>query len=204
VFTAEFSPDGHLLVSGKADGTITLWDVPTRQPLGPALRLDEIGIMDLAFAPDGKTFASTNLLGTVVLWDVQTRQPLGSPFAAGSAGRIRFGPEGKVLAVLSADNKATFWDIASRRPMAAPISGDNGVALSKDFMMASIGNDSIVLRDLGFLADASRRSWRDRACARANRNLTRAEWQKYFGDEPYRATCPGLPLDEDTAPTAQQ
>jgi hypothetical protein len=67
-------------------------------------------------------------------------------------------------------------------------------------MAASIGNDSIVLRDLSFLGDASRRSWRDRACARANRNLTRAEWTNYFGDEPYRATCPELSLDEDRLP----
>ena len=57
---------------------------------------------------------------------------------------------------------------------------------------------------MSFLTDATRKSWQARACERANRNLTRAEWQNYFGDEPYRATCPGLPLDEDTAPTAQQ
>jgi WD40 repeat protein len=31
------------------------------------------------------------------------------------------------------------------------------------------------------------------ACHLAGRNLTRAEWQTYFGDEPYRLTCPEFP-----------
>ena len=35
------------------------------------------------------------------------------------------------------------------------------------------------------------------ACARLPRNLTREEWQRYVGDEPYRATCPNLPMPEE-------
>lgn len=37
-------------------------------------------------------------------------------------------------------------------------------------------------------------SWRAKACGVAGRNLTRVEWARYLpADEPYRATCPGLP-----------
>ena len=32
------------------------------------------------------------------------------------------------------------------------------------------------------------------ACARLPRNLTLEEWQRYIGDEPYRPTCPDLPM----------
>jgi len=35
------------------------------------------------------------------------------------------------------------------------------------------------------------------ACARLPRNLTREEWQQYIGDEPYRPTCPNLPVPEE-------
>ena len=31
------------------------------------------------------------------------------------------------------------------------------------------------------------------ACTRIGRNITGAEWQEYFSDEPYRPTCPNLP-----------
>ena len=110
-----------------------------------------------------------------------------------------------MLAVSGMDDKITFWDIATRRRLGQPLGGDNGASLSKGFeTVASEANGRIVLQDVSFLTDATRNSWQARACERANRNLTRAEWQHYFGDEPYRATCPGLPLDEDTAPTAQQ
>jgi two-component SAPR family response regulator len=33
----------------------------------------------------------------------------------------------------------------------------------------------------------------ERACRIANRNLTEAEWLGYFGQAPYRPTCPELP-----------
>lgn len=35
------------------------------------------------------------------------------------------------------------------------------------------------------------------ACARLTRNLTLEEWGQYFGDEPYRKTCPNLPEPDD-------
>jgi hypothetical protein len=35
--------------------------------------------------------------------------------------------------------------------------------------------------------------WQDEACRAVGRNLTRAEWVEYLGDEVYRATCPEWP-----------
>ena len=107
-----------------------------------------------------------------------------------------------MLAALGMDNKVTFWDAATHQPLGQLVGGGGkGLALDKGFKtLASFDNDGILLRDVSFLADASRESWQARACERANRNLTRAEWKNYFGDEPYRATCPDLPLDEYTVP----
>jgi WD40 repeat protein len=34
----------------------------------------------------------------------------------------------------------------------------------------------------------------DEACRRAPRNLTKNEWNQYFGNEPYRSTCLNLPI----------
>jgi WD40 repeat protein len=67
------------------------------------------------------------------------------------------------------------------------------VAFSPDgkTLASGSGDKSIILWDV------SLESWQARACRIANRNLTRAEWKQYIGDiEPYRATCPGLPLEE--------
>ena len=43
------------------------------------------------------------------------------------------------------------------------------------------------------LWDVDLDSWRERACQIAGRNLTRAEWGQYLGDEPYRKTCEQWP-----------
>ena len=51
------------------------------------------------------------------------------------------------------------------------------------------------------LWDVELQSWLKRACGIANRNLTREEWRKYMGDQPYRKTCPDLPGPDD-APQA--
>lgn len=32
------------------------------------------------------------------------------------------------------------------------------------------------------------------ACTLLPRNLTQDEWEQYIGDEPYRPTCPNLPV----------
>lgn len=111
-----FSPDGRLLVSGKLDGTVMLWDVATGHALGPALIGDRAPITSLDFGPDGKTFASIDIFGTVVLWDVATRRPVGSPFTASSVGasRIQFSPDGKALAVIGMDKPSSAWTIRSR------------------------------------------------------------------------------------------
>jgi hypothetical protein len=37
----------------------------------------------------------------------------------------------------------------------------------------------------------------DTLCAHLPRNLTQSEWEQYIGYEPYRPTCPNLPVPEE-------
>ncbi len=39
----------------------------------------------------------------------------------------------------------------------------------------------------------SLQSWQEQACHVVNRNFTESEWSYYFGNQPYRQTCPNLP-----------
>jgi hypothetical protein len=39
--------------------------------------------------------------------------------------------------------------------------------------------------------------WKSQACRMSNQSLTREEWRRYVGDEPYRKTCPNLPGPEE-------
>jgi WD40 repeat protein len=70
VNSAEFSPDGKTLASSSDDGTIILWDVASRQPIGQPLSEHSNVVYSVAFSPDGKTLASGSEDGTIILWDV--------------------------------------------------------------------------------------------------------------------------------------
>jgi hypothetical protein len=63
------------------------------------------------------------------------------------------------------------------------------MAFSPDgLMLASAGYGNVIM-----LLDLNPESWLASACRIANRNLTNAEWERYFPNQPYHKTCPNLP-----------
>ncbi|MEV5343455.1 WD40 repeat domain-containing protein, partial [Streptomyces sp. NPDC052676] len=56
-----FSPDGSVLVAVGATGTLRMWDVPSRRPLGTDLASAGDDITSLAFSPDGGTVFAAGL-----------------------------------------------------------------------------------------------------------------------------------------------
>jgi WD40 repeat protein len=62
------SPD-HRTFGVGGDGTISLFDLPTRLPLGQPFRVSEKGWTDLSFSPDGKQFASGGQDGRIMVWN---------------------------------------------------------------------------------------------------------------------------------------
>ena len=145
VLSVAFSRDGKTLASGDNDGTVQLWDVATRQPIG--LPLSNTGAVDwLAFSPDGKTLATGNADGTVRLWDVATPLPTSSSLINDhtSVIWIAFSSDGKTLATGNADGTARLWDVATRQPIGAPFTVEAGqvdsMALSPDGKTLATGS----------------------------------------------------------------
>ena len=87
------------------------------------------------------------------------------------------------------------WDVARGERLGQPLEwkGERAfpVGFSPDGKTLIAGS-----ADHGLISwDVDLESWRERACGIANRNLTYEEWTQFLGEEPYRATCPTLPID---------
>ena len=66
-----FSPDSATLATGSAHGTVQLWDVATRQPIGDPLQGQDAPVLSVAFNPRGTLLASGSGDGSVRLRDVR-------------------------------------------------------------------------------------------------------------------------------------
>ncbi|MBA2306826.1 hypothetical protein H0W26_01675, partial [Candidatus Dependentiae bacterium] len=71
VSSAEFSPDGEIVITASRDTTARLWSVKTGQQLY-RLKGHKQGIASVAFSPDGKTVLTGSEDETALLWNVTT------------------------------------------------------------------------------------------------------------------------------------
>jgi len=145
-------PDGRTLAAGDFTGTIRLWDVRDRVPLGEPIHAHTNEIWSVAFSPDGQTLASASLDGTVRLWNVHDGKAIGNPLSPG-VGRVRsvaFSPDGHTLAFAGSDRTIHLWDVAHRRMLGPPLRGHRADVVSLAFSrdgrtLASAGYDGTIL-----------------------------------------------------------
>jgi WD40 repeat protein len=215
--TAALSPNGQILavaVGGdqaeEHTWPIEMFDVNSGAPIGPLLVGHRLPVSALAFSPDGKTLVSVSPDATLRIWDVETSQQRRQPISVVSSdqtpeGRflglssVAFSPDGTLLAVGGQDHRVHLWDASTLESIGGPLQGHTdrvaGVALSPSSeQLASVSFDESV-----WLWDLSPASWIDRACQRANRNLSSFEWNQYLGAEvPYVRTCADRPEGSGT------
>jgi WD40 repeat protein len=75
-YTAKFSPDGRVLATGHARGSVLLWEANSLTPIR-RLESGHRGLQHLFFSPDGSMLGTgdqTN--GDILFWDLQSGQEL--------------------------------------------------------------------------------------------------------------------------------
>lgn len=207
-----FSPDGKILASHtrfrhkvmseswlESKPAILLWNTEIRQEPGALRDYGFSGVM--SFSPNAKLLAAAAEEG-ISLWDVTSQKQVGALMEGNAEGLI-FSPDGRTLAAIQ-DNEIpgsgiqgkgiTLWDVATGEPLGRLPTGDvSSFSFSPDGnkLLASSPGESRAFT----LWDLNVSSWKARACAVANRNFTRDEWEYQFGQKllPYSAVCPTSP-----------
>jgi WD40 repeat protein len=113
VYGLAFSPDGALLATAGADGTVVVWNTDSWQEV---TTITNAG--GPLFAPDGRTltYATMDTNG-VVLFDLASHEAV-ARLGGGSGDyfSLAFSTDGRMLVAVEVDSTAVaLWDVASRR-----------------------------------------------------------------------------------------
>jgi WD40 repeat protein len=185
-----------------ATAEVDIWDTASGKRI--AQRTFAAGA-SIAFTPDGMTLA-VGQLNSIAFYDF-ARNSVTMPIGVGEVGivdTLAFDPSGKTMAavtdysrgktapslVIGGNHYLLQWDIGTAKPLGlpqAPANAPNSLSFDAQGNLYGLAGPFI------YRFDYSLANLTTSACAIANRNLTRAEWLQFAGDEPYVKLCRGLP-----------
>ncbi len=126
VRSVAWSPDGSVVATGSAGGSIQLWD-PASGQLRQSLQAGG-AINVLAFSPDGRRLLTGTSGQGVLLWDVASGRRLPPDPQPGAVFAAAFSPDGSLFVGGGIDHPAQVWDTATGRPAGHPLSHRGGVS----------------------------------------------------------------------------
>jgi len=151
----------------------------------------------LAFSRDGSLLASSNSAGLVDVWKLENGTfNLVDSIRKDSVYSLDFNPSGTRLAV-GTTNTVYLVDPqtveeAARIPHFGRVVG---ISYSVDGnILATASLKSLQFWDVPGIIDVEADKLVFAACLRLNANFSQAQWGNFFGSEPYRVLCEGLPV----------
>ena len=72
VFTVQYSPDGHFLVSGSRDAHLKVWNVSEKYRLSQDVVAHLFAINHIVYSPDARWLATCSMDKSVKVWDAET------------------------------------------------------------------------------------------------------------------------------------
>jgi DNA-binding SARP family transcriptional activator/WD40 repeat protein/tRNA A-37 threonylcarbamoyl transferase component Bud32/type II secretory pathway predicted ATPase ExeA len=194
-FTSDFSPDGRRLVATSGAGDLAAVYPIRRGRVGRG-KLVPAGenAIGAAFSPDGSLLAVTRTDGRLAFFDARTMRPSGTPLTLTSSilADLIFSPNGDMVLVQDLKAENHLVDVREHARVGDPIPGS--AAVPPEFGLHDFtpdGKAMLLPSPRGAaLWDLAPTRWLRDACTLAGRDLTPAEWRRYFSAfGRHRSTC---------------
>jgi WD40 repeat protein len=118
-----------LLARAHDDGTVTLFDLARRAPVGPPLHAHRGAVRAVTLSQDGRLLATADA-HTVIVWDLTTRQPTRPPIQAFTDTiDLALSPDGRTLAIAEGSGLVSLQDLTSAPPKRWPLQHADGAFL---------------------------------------------------------------------------
>ena len=191
VLGLKFSSDGSMV--GAAYVSRASWWRRSDRELVATVEVDDgYGLANaLAFSPDGRTVATGGGNGEVRFWNARSGKPARRSILAiaGWVYSLQYDRNGRQILVSGTDGTARIFDLSSRDAIWSARQRDNAAAVSA---LTPDGRSAIVVYQeggKGYAWNLDPMAWKRHACAVAGRALTRAEWEQFLPERPYRPAC---------------
>jgi WD40 repeat protein len=185
-----FSADGSTIAAARGwAGGADVWEAATGKRIAAVESEPYTADWVAALSPDGRLLAVGGWGRDVRLVEIPTGKLVHRLDQAGTgAYTLEFSRDGRTLAVSGWENVASLWDVASGAQIGPRLtvgSRRTAMDLSRDGrrLLMTAGNGD------GAVWDIDPASWVRRACAIANRTLTRQEWHEFLPGRGYAPAC---------------
>ena len=205
VYLVAISPDGRRVASSSRDKLI-IWEVATGREVAHISH--SVAVKSIAFDPTGDYLVSAVeceqldvsgfacFRGSARVWEISTGREVARMTHDSDVYPAVFSPDGKYVLSASWDGTLRVWEALTGKELARMTHESQvySAAFSPDgkYVVSGTFDNTVhvwVWRPDDLIEDA---------CARANRNLTRAEWEQYIGAAlSYGPVCPNLPVEPE-------
>ncbi len=187
------SHDGSMAAVGTASGRLYSLNVSDPSSLEEVNSFGSNPIRALAFSPGKRYLAAGMLDGSVKVLFGDGKRTIANLFGPGArVSALEFSPDGKLLVAASNDGNVYMWSALKWGDPPLVFTENNGFILSLCFNRngSYFYSGSVAYpRMVGRPTDPDRMA--EDFCSLLGRNLTREEWNLYFGvDIPYEESCP--------------
>jgi len=185
---ASWNLDETLILTGSSNGVLRVWDVASEEDMW-SVQAHEANLLSAAWSPDGQWIATGGADNVLNVYDGQSGEQVRSiPGFKDSIREVVYTRDGCAIVTRSDDGVVQFWDSQTGDEITRMDHGSylTNIDISDDgrFLLTA-SEDGMVRVWYTQLDDLSAA-----ACRIAPRNMTEDEWQLFFPDSPYRATCP--------------